>query len=201
MSSLKKNLIYQTVYQILTIVLPLITAPYVSRVLGPGNIGIYSYTYSIAYYFVLFAMLGINNYGNRIIAQVRDDRDLLNKTFSNLFAVHAIVSSIMIILYILYCFIFIKEYKIYMIIQGIYIISALFDINWFYFGIEKFKLTVTRNTIIKIVTVICTFIFVKSENDLWIYILILALGSFISQSIVWVFLKNMYHLLDQHLMT
>ena len=76
---MKKNLIYNIIYQLLILILPLITMPYVSRVLGADGIGTYSYTYSIAYYFMIFGMLGLNNYGNRTIAKVRDDKDKLSK--------------------------------------------------------------------------------------------------------------------------
>lgn len=190
MGKLKRNIIYQTAYQMLTIILPLITSPYVSRVLGAENLGIYSYTCSIANYFVLFAMLGINNYGNRTIAMVRDDQDELNKTFSNIFAVHSLLSVIMIGMYIVYLVFMVKENNLCAVIQILYIIGALFDINWFYFGLEEFKLTVTRNTCIKIITVISIFTFVRSRDDLWKYVFIMALGSFISQSVVWLFLRK-----------
>ena len=64
MHSLKKNFIFQLLYQILTMILPFITAPYIARVLGAENVGIYSYTYTLANYFVLFSMLGLNNHGS-----------------------------------------------------------------------------------------------------------------------------------------
>ena len=83
-TSLKKNIIYQVLYEILVILAPLITAPIVSRALGPECSGIYSYTYSIAGYFVLFCMLGIKNHGSRIIAEKSENQAELNRTFSNL---------------------------------------------------------------------------------------------------------------------
>lgn len=190
MSKLKMNFIYQSAYELLIILLPLVTSPYISRVLGAEKIGIYSYTYSIANYFVLFAMLGIKNYGNRMVAKSRDNRDDLNKTFSSIFCLHALISVFVIFAYIFYALFIVKENRLYVFIQGTYVLGALFDINWFYFGIEKFKLTVTRNTIIKILTVVLIFTFVKSKNDLWIYVTIMALGSFISQSVVWFFLRK-----------
>ena len=76
MKSIKMNFIYNLGYQVLTFLTPLITTPYLSRVLGAEKTGLYSFSYSIAYYFVLFAMLGLNNYGNREIAKVRDDIEL-----------------------------------------------------------------------------------------------------------------------------
>ena len=101
MESVKKNIVYQTTYQVLTIILPLITAPYVARAIGAEGVGIYSYTYSIASYFVLFAKLGIHVYGNRAIAMVRDNQDQLNKTFSEIFFVHTLSSIIVFLAYIL----------------------------------------------------------------------------------------------------
>ena len=96
--SIKKNFIYNFAYQVLVIILPLITTPYISRVIGPEGIGIQSYTYSIANYFVLFAILGISNHGNRSIAMVRDNDEKLNRTFSSIYLVQFIMSIIMIIL-------------------------------------------------------------------------------------------------------
>ena len=78
---IKKNLVYNVCYQLLVIILPFITAPYVSRVLGAYNIGIYSYTQALANYFYLFVMLGVINYGNRTIASIREDLNTLDKPF------------------------------------------------------------------------------------------------------------------------
>ena len=81
MTSPKKNFIYNVMYQILILIIPLITAPYLSRVVGSEGIGIFSYTYSIVYYFMLLTLLGVNNYGNREIAKVRDSKKELSKHF------------------------------------------------------------------------------------------------------------------------
>lgn len=188
--SLKKNFLYNIMYQILIMILPLITAPYISRVIGAEGIGIYSYTYSIVNYFILFAMLGLNNYGNRSIAAVRDDKEILSKTFIEIYSLQLITSMSMVFLYILYLFIGNCENKNIASIQLIFIISTLLDINWFFFGLEQFKLTVTRNTIIKILTVICIFIFVKDESGLWLYTFIMAGGTFLSQLVLWIFVHK-----------
>lgn len=187
-SSIKANFTYQMIYEILLIILPFVTSPYLSRVVGAEGLGIYSYSHSVAYYFVLVSMLGLKNYGNRAIARVRDDKESLNKTFSNILAVHIIISLICIFAYILY--IIMLDEKIYAIIQTAYVASGLFDISWFYFGIEKFKMTVARSSIIKILNVLLIFLMVKSADDLWIYCLIMALGMLFSQMILWVPLKR-----------
>ena len=85
--STKKNFIYNLAYQILVMVLPLITTPYIARVIGPEGVGVQSYTYSVANYFVLFSVLGINNHGNRSIAMVRNDKEKLSRTFSSIYSV------------------------------------------------------------------------------------------------------------------
>ena len=87
-ASIKKNILYQSFYEILLIILPMLTSPYISRVLGAERLGIFSYTYSIAYYFQLFSMLGLKFYGNRTIAQIRDNPKELNKSYSEMLVIH-----------------------------------------------------------------------------------------------------------------
>lgn len=188
--SIKKNFIYNLVYQILIMILPFITTPYISRVIGVEGVGIYSYTNSIANYFVMFAMLGLNNYGNRSIARVRNDKDRLSKTFLSIYGLQFITSIISLIVYLVFVTNSSYQYRNISLIQAILIFSALLDINWFYFGIEQFKLTVTRNILIKVVMTSCVFIFVKEESDLPLYILIMAVGTLITQIVLWVFIKR-----------
>lgn len=187
---MKKNFIYNIIYQILILILPLITVPYVSRILGADGVGIYSYTYSIAYYFMIIAMLGLNNYGNRTIAKVRDNKEKLSKEFFSIYALQLITSTIMIIAYFLYVILFDNKYKLIALIQIMYVISSMFDINWFFFGIEKFKLTITRNTIIKVLSLILIFLFVKTPNDIWKYTSILAGSTLLSNVVLFSFLHK-----------
>lgn len=188
-TSVKKNFMYQMIYEIFKIILPFITSPYIARVIGAEGLGIYSYTYSIAFYFVLFSMLGLNNYGNRIVAQNRDDQSSLNIIFSNIIILHIGISIVVSLAYTVYVVFFATD-KLFAMIQALFVISGLFDISWFYFGIEKFKLTVTRSTVIKIINVILVFIYVKDASDLWKYCLIMALGTLVSQMILWLPLKK-----------
>ena len=188
--SITKNFLYNVCYQLLIISIPLITTPYISRVIGPEGLGAYSYTNSVVSYFILFAMLGLNNYGNRSIAAVRDDKFELSKTFFNIYALQFLTSFIMLIIYVIYVSLFVSQHRILYYIQILLIISTIGDINWFFFGLEQFKLTVVRNTFIKVFTLISIFIFVKDRNDLWIYVLILSLGTFMSQLVLWFFMKR-----------
>lgn len=184
MDSIKKNFIYNSIYQIMIMFIPLITTPYISRVLGASGIGTYSYAYSIANYYVLFIMLGLNNYGNRSIAKVRDEKIELEKTFWSIYSMQFVLGIFFNIIYLLYCFIFSANSHVSLAVS-FYVISACFDVNWFFFGLEKFKLTVIRNTIIKILTTICIFLFVKESTDIIIYCLIMTIGLLASQLALW----------------
>lgn len=189
MSSVKKNYIYNVIYEILIIVIPLITSPYISRALGAEQVGVYTYCYSIVSYFVLFARLGIVTHGSRSIAGAKNEAEK-NKVFSNTLAIQLILSFFMIILYIVYFSIFDLEYHIMSIIMLSYLVAAAFDINWFFFGIEKFKITVTRNIIIKLVSTVLLFEIVKGPGDLWKYGLILGLSQLVGQISVWPYIKK-----------
>nr|WP_295676761.1 flippase [uncultured Intestinibacter sp.] len=190
MNKLRKNFFYNIIYQVLILILPLITVPYVARVLGADGVGIHSYTYSISYYFMLIAMLGLNNYGNRSIAKVRDNKDELSKTFWSIYLLQFIVSTLMVITYLIYIILFNIRYKQIAVIQIFYVISSIFDINWFFFGLEKFKITIIRNTIIKIISLVSIFLFVRNSDDLWVYTLILSGSTFLSQIILWPYMKK-----------
>ncbi len=188
-TSAKKNFLYQMTYEILAMILPFLTSPYIARVIGAEGLGTYSYSYSVAYYFVLVSMLGIKNYGSRSIAMTRDHEDKMNQTFTDILVLHLLISFVCTAAYIVYMFC-VKEDRIYAMIQLIYVLSGLFDISWFYFGIEKFKLTVTRNMVLKILNVISIFVFVRTSNDLWIYCLIMALGALLSSLTLWLPLRK-----------
>lgn len=185
-ASLKKNFAYQTAYQLLIILLPFITSPYLSRVIGAQGLGEYSYSYSVAYYFSLFILLGINNHGTREIAKVKNDLKKRSEVFLSLYCIQAIMG---IIVFLLYYFtqVYGNDDALLSKIQLLYVLSAFLDINWFFFGLEKFKITVTRNFVVKLMSVICIFVFVKDVNDTAVYTTIMAFGLLGSQILLWPF--------------
>lgn len=179
------------VYQILLIILPLITTPYISRVLGSEGLGTYTYTYTIANYFVLAAMLGVKNYGNRSVAAVRDDRKLLSRTFWEIYGLQLLCSLTATAAYVVYVSAFVREYQLIAALQGIYVLSGLMDISWLFFGAEQFRVTVMRNIAIRLINLACIFLFVKSRGDLWLYTLIMTLGMVFSQGYLWMYVKRL----------
>ncbi len=189
--SIKKNYIYNLIYQTLTLVLPLVTTPYLSRILGSEPIGIYSYTYSIVSYFLLFGSLGVSLYGQREIAYVNEDVKKRKKIFWEIIACRFVTMFIAILIY----FIFlarIGEYAIYYRIWLIKLIAMAFDISWFFQGMEDFKKTVIRNVIVRLASVTLIFVFVKSPEDLIKYITIYSIADLVGNLSLWRYLPRYF---------
>ena len=186
MSKIKRNIFYNIAYQILVLIVPIITSPYISRVLGVEGVGTYSYVSSVAYYFFIVVTMGLTNYGNRNIAKHRDDKEARSRIFWSIYFMQLLTGICVLIAYIFYI-VFVAEtvYKIYFGIYVLYILAACLDINWFFFGMENFKLTTIRNAIVKLITVIMVFIFVKNDGALIAYFVIVAGSTLLSNSIIW----------------
>lgn len=188
--SVKKNIILSTLYQVLTLLTPFITAPYVSRVLEPDGIGIYSFTNSILAYFTLLAGLGTVAYGAREIARVRDDQAKLSKTFWEIELMTALTSSVAILLWI-GVIIFASKYNLIYLILTISLFGTMLDISWFFSGLEQFSYIVVRNTIVKIVCIALLFIFINSKDDLYLYIFLMTMANFLGTSSMWMYIPKM----------
>lgn len=187
MTSIKKNVVYNFAYQLLILILPLITAPYLARVIGAKGVGVYSYSYSVATYFVYFAKLGLDNYGNRTIASVQDNRAERSQRFWEIYAMQATCFAAAGVAYLFYATTLSDDTEV-ALLQGIYVLSALFDVNWFFFGMEQFKLTVIRNTVVKILTAVAVFAFVRDAGDINAYVAVMCTGFLVSQLMLWPFL-------------
>ena len=148
--SVTKNYIYNLTYQILILILPLVTTPYISRILGAQNIGIFSFTTSISAYFILFGSLGIALYGQREIAYVQNNKQEYSKTFFEIVLLRILTIFISLIFFYFVFVIGNNDYKIYYRILILEIIGNCLDISWFFQGLEEFKKTVTRNIFVRL---------------------------------------------------
>lgn len=182
--SIKKNYFLNTAYQILVLITPLITAPYVSRVVGANGVGIYSYTASVVALFTLLACLGTTTYGQRAIAQSRDDTYARSKTFWEI-EILAVLTTIICCLFWVGFIAVSQEYKLYFCILSLDLISVALDISWFYSGMEQFSHIVYRNFVVKICGIALIFLLVKSRNDLAIYISILSITKVMGNLSMW----------------
>ena len=190
-TSLKKNYLYNLIYQIIILILPIITTPYISRALGATNIGIYSFTVSIVTYFTLFGSLGVSLYGQREIAYVRDDKEKRKKLFLEIVLFRFITLAISMAVFF-FAFALNNEYQIYYRILLLHLLAASFDISWFFQGLEDFKKTVTRNVVVRLLSVLCIFIFVKKPSDLAKYLLIYSLADLLGNLSLWFYLPKYF---------
>lgn len=179
----KKNYIYNIIYRLSIMILPLVVTPYIARILDATNVGLYAFSSTIVCYFILFSKLGLDNYGNRSIAFCREDKKKRSEVFFSIYIMQIITSLLSITIYLILCFTVFKKDSVIYFIQLMYLMSALFDISWFFYGIERFSITTIRSIISRVLIIIFVFIFVKSREDLWIYTLIMA-GNFLLEQLI-----------------
>lgn len=188
-NSITKNVAYNLIYQVLTVLLPLITTPYLSRSLGSEPIGIYGFTLSIVTYFVLFGSLGTTMYGQREIAKEQNSKKKYSMTFweVTILRILAMIVS-MALFYIFFCRN--GNYTLYYKIFLMYMVSYAINISWFFQGVEHFDKIVIRNIIVKTLGVILIFTLIKSPKDLWIYVLIYSGTELLGNVSLWFYLPK-----------
>ncbi|PWM81569.1 MAG: hypothetical protein DBY41_03675 [Clostridium sp.] len=188
--SIKRNFVWNASYQILLIIAPLVTIPYVSRVLGPIQVGVYSYTYSITYYFVLFATLGMAQYGVRLIAQAGDNRGERSRRFWSAWAAQLCIAVPICLVYAAYAYIAPAGGTPVALIWGFWVLGAALDVSWLFFGVEEFKMPTVRSFITKIAGISIILVFCKSESDLWAYVLGISLAYFANAVLILPFTRR-----------
>lgn len=177
-----KNYLYNLSYQILTIILPIITVPYVTRIFTSEDLGNYGFYNSIVSYFSLFAMLGIGIYGTKQIAAARN----VSSTFWNIYAIQLTASILALFVYVITLVSIPKMSGMVPIILGIVLLTKMIDISWLFTGKEDFKKITLRNTMVKVAGVISIFTFIKSSEDLYLYIFLIVIFDFLGQFVMWI---------------
>lgn len=188
MVSLKKNFLFNASYQVLTILIPLITVPYLSRILGAEGVGAATYTQSIANYFVLFAMMGMSTYGVREMSSSPKEVSRLSRTFSTLYCCQLLFSVPILLIYIIYVIYIPGEYPMLQWCWVLWVASASLDVSWLFFGLEDFRLPTVRSFLVKLIQLVLLFVFVRSDKDLLSYVLLCAVSLFLTQLSLWPFL-------------
>lgn len=186
-NSLFKNYIYNLLSQLLTLLLPMITAPYLARVLMADGNGQIAFANSIVAYFSSFAGFGFSVYGQREIAKYKDDKEKVSEVFEELFflrLVFSLIAFLGLIVLILSPFIT-NQYKGLVLINSIQIIAVIFDIQFFYQGMEDFKSIAIRTIIVRVISIICVFGLVRDQNDVWVYLLYSSIVALLANLIMW----------------
>lgn len=177
------NIIFNGLYQLLIIAIPIITVPYVARVLGAEMLGINSYILSICSFLSIIMNVGMTQLGTREIAQV--SLDLLTIKFRQLWSIQVIVGLLTIVIYLLCVWTFLP-FKYYFLLELPFLVGYLLDVSWFFLGIGEVKKVIIRNSVIKLASLSFVFIFVHDKNDLWIYVLINSLGVLLANMTFWI---------------
>ena len=159
-------------YQLMAILIPLVTTPYISRILGATAIGDYSYTSGIVSYFGLVAATGTVNFAQKKIAVYESDIEKRSILFWEILLFRLLCGVLVLAGYSIFVFNYMPQYRLLYIIQYFTVFSWIADISWYFQGTENFKITSVRNTIVKLGGTVLIFLFVKEKSDLWLYTLI-----------------------------
>lgn len=186
---LLKNYIYNSVYQLIILLIPLLLTPFLTRVIGADGIGKYSYTRSVVTYFILFGTVGSNLYAQREIAIVEDNIRKRSILFWEILTFRIVMLCISLFFYLV-TEVRYSEYAILFSIQSIDIIAAMADIAWYFQGREQFDKIVVRNVIVKIMTALLLVLLIHSPQDLNIYVCIYAIGNLLGQLLMWKDIPN-----------
>jgi len=191
--SVSENLFYNMLYQVVITVLPVLTTPYVARVLGLEANGIHSYTESIVTYFILFGTLGTSLYAVRKIAYVRENPIKLSKA-----TVEILILKLFLMLVTLAVFIpalcIKSKYSLIYRLHIINVVANALDISWFYQGVEDFKKVTLRNLLVKLLFVVSLFIFIKKPSDLPLYVLLILGSTLIGNMLMFIYLPKYVNL-------
>lgn len=188
-ASIGKNFIYNTAYQILAVLVPLVTTPYIARIFGADGVGVNSYVISMANVFSLFAALGVSAYGQREIAQNRDDKKQTAVLFWEIELLCVITTAICLIAWFVMAFLE-SNYTHYFLVTSFTILAVAFDITWFFAGLEEFRFIVLRNTAVKLIGMLLLFLAIKTKDQLLLYMAMISVTGLVGNLSMWTYLPK-----------
>lgn len=193
--SLRANYAFNFISQILTLILPIITTPYLSRIFHEAGNGQIAFTNTLVSYFITFANLGYSIYGQREIAKHQDDREECSRIFWEIFILRTVLTilSAGVLIGLTLGNVFDEKYKKLIFIFGIQVLAVPFDIQYLYQGEEDFRSIAIRTIVLRTLTIIFVFVFVKTENDVWLYALLYSFSVLGADLIMWPSLRRFIH--------
>lgn len=186
MPSLKKNIFWNSLRTGSNLLFPLVTFPYVSRVLGPEPIGLFNYVTAIAAYFTLFASLGFPIYGVREIANVKDNPNKFTAIVNAIFTANLLATLVVYAIYVVTSIVIGGDNQLLYFIIGLSVLMSCISFDWFYQGIEDFKYITIRSLVIKVISIAALFVFVRSEKDVIPYAILTIAGTCGNNILNWI---------------
>ena len=187
--NLRRNYLYTVAIQMLSMLTPLVTAPYLARVLGSDGVGTYSYVLSVATVFSLLAALGLSAYGLREVSRVRDDPAAVSRLFWELTALRLGTTLLTVALYALLCAV-VGRWRLYAAV-GLLIVATGLDLTWFFQALERFGALMVRHLAVKVLGVVLVFALVRDEGDVTVYALVQTGSTLLSNLLLWPRLKGL----------
>ena len=187
---IRKNAVYNMAYRVFSLLLPLVTAPYLSRVVGKAGVGLYDYAWNISYVFVLIGMLGLENYGVRAIARARDDRRELDRVFSEIWRMQLLVAGATLLVWLGYVFFIAGEEQPIALHLTLMSVSCLVNLDWCLMGLDLFRPIALRNTAVKLAGAAAIFLLVRARDDLWLYALVWSIATLAGCLSCWTTLRG-----------
>lgn len=186
-NSLTVNYIFNFINQILSLIVPLVTSPYLARIFHEEGNGQISFANTIISYFVTFAALGFSYFGQREIAKVQNKPEQQKLIFWNVFFGKLIstVISTSVLFFLVFFNVFGEKYQLLLWLFAIQVIAVPFDITFYFQGNENFCNIAIKTIIYRLLSIVCIFCFVRTSEDLWIYALCYSLATFVANIIMW----------------
>lgn len=191
MKKVFKNFIYNLSYQVFSFILPVITVPYITGIISQKTIGVNSVLQANSTYFILLGMLGISTYGSKEIAKIQEDIPCVSSRFFQIFKIQFF--SHLFCLFIYFIYLFFIDNRTLGVFYVLNIIASMFDISWFFIGMEDFKSISIRNIFVKLVSFFLLFIFVKGDGDIYAYVCTLYIPQIIINIYMWFKLAKIIH--------
>lgn len=177
--SVKFNVLLNMIYTLMNTIFPVITFPYVSRILSASGIGRVNFFSQISSYCIMLASLGIGTYGIRAVARVRSDNYKLTEVVKELLLINIFMTVVVTFVYIIIAIVSPQFYANIplAIINAVAIITAPFSLDWLYSGLEQYSYITKRDFIFKLIVIVSIFVFVKNKSDYIVYAFILMLSN------------------------
>lgn len=187
MHKVKLNYFYNTAYQIIVIITPLITSPYIARIFGATIYGNVSYSNSVLSIFNLFAAYGIITFGQKQIAKYQDEKAILREVFWHIVYLKLLLTVMSILVFsVFYIFFSNPSYKVYYIVSSLVFFGTFTDISWFFMGLERFSYTFWRNFVVRLFFISMVFIVIHQKDDVFKYISLMYVGNILGNLTLWV---------------
>lgn len=169
--SVKFNFVMNTILMVSSMIFPLLTFTYVSRIIGPSGTGAVSFAYSVISYFSMFAQMGVPTYGIRACAKVRDNKEELSRTVQEILIINIITCAISYICFLigLVSIPVLRNEKALFLVMGVLILFNTLGVEWLYKGLEQYGYITVRSIVFKILAVIAMFVFIQEKDDYILY--------------------------------